>query len=73
MIIVLYGTDAYRRAGRTGWWLEEYRKKHGLSPALRFDMADEAALPALRDFFAGVSLFDPFNLAVLRTPFGAPD
>ncbi|OGZ00053.1 MAG: hypothetical protein A3E09_01280 [Candidatus Liptonbacteria bacterium RIFCSPHIGHO2_12_FULL_60_13] len=73
MIIVLYGTDAYRRVGRAGWWMEEYRKKHGLSPALRLDMADEAALPALREFFAGVSLFDPFKLAVLRNTFGSPD
>ena len=73
MIIVLYGTDAYRRAGRTGWWLEEYRKKHGLSPALRFDMEEQNALPALREFFADASLFDPFKLAVLRNAFGSPD
>ncbi|MBI2036779.1 MAG: hypothetical protein HYT14_00240 [Candidatus Liptonbacteria bacterium] len=73
MIIFLYGTDAYRRAGRTAWWLEEYRKKHGLSPALRFDMEQRDAFPALREFFANVSIFDPFKLAVLRNVFGSPD
>lgn len=73
MIILLYGTDAYRRALRTRFWIEEYKKKHGLSPALRLDMAEEGALSALREFLAGVSMFDAFKLAVLGSVFDSSE
>jgi DNA polymerase III delta subunit len=71
VIVFLYGTDAYRRVERTGWWIGEYKKKHGLSPTLRLDMMDEDALPALREFLGNVSMFDPYKLAVLRNAFGS--
>ncbi|MDP3947424.1 MAG: hypothetical protein Q8Q41_01880 [bacterium] len=73
MIIFLHGTDGYARALKARWWAREYGKKHGLSPALSFDMAEEEALPALREFCGSASMFSAYQLAVLGNIFASPD
>lgn len=73
MIVFLYGSDGYRRAMKARWWTHEYRKKHWLSPVLRLDMAEKEALPAFREFFGSVSLFDAYQLAVLENVFDSSE
>jgi DNA polymerase III delta subunit len=73
MLIFLYGNDSYRRTLRTNWWIKEYRKKHGFSPALQLDMSEEGTLDMLREFVVSKGMFDSYKLIVLHNVFESED
>ncbi|MBU6141811.1 hypothetical protein KGO95_01660 [Patescibacteria group bacterium] len=66
MIISLYGPDSYRRQKKQDDILAGYRAKHSGLSVEYFDLEDDNAFDALREFVRATSLFDAMKCAVVR-------
>jgi len=68
MIILLYGSDSYRRQQKLSEIVAEYRKKHSSLSVESFDLAEQDVFEKLRDFVQAQSLFDTWKFGVIRQP-----
>lgn len=69
MIIFLYGPDDYRRIKKKRAIIDEFLKKHGATGFAIFDMENDGAPDALKEFSRSQSIFDTAKLAVLENAF----
>ncbi len=65
MIILLYGSDSYRRLEKLNEIIEAYRSRHSGLSYERIDLGDDDALQRIKEFLASRSIFDNTRLAVL--------
>ena len=66
MIILLYGSDSYRRQRKLNKIVEEYKQKHSNMSLEGFDLEEDGEFERLKDFAGQMSIFDIKKLAVLK-------
>lgn len=69
MIIFLSGPNDYLRRHRRRFYLEAFRKKHGVIAAERFDLGEEGDTMRFQEFARSVSMFQSAKLALLENVF----
>ncbi len=71
MIIFLYGPDSYRRLQKQLELQEAYREKKGNLSKEHFDIEEEGAVQAFKDFMANRSMFGDAKFAVVENIYEA--
>lgn len=71
MLIVLYGSDSYRRGRKLKEIADEYRKKHSNIAYEIFDFENEAALGLFKEFVGTPSLFSTHKLILAKNIYAA--
>ncbi len=66
MVILLYGTDSYRRQKRLNKIFGEYRNKYSNLSCDYFNLESAEEFPRLKEFAAQMLIFDRKKLAVLK-------
>ncbi len=69
MVILLYGSDDYRRGQKRGSVTDEFKKKNSDLGVEGFDLSEENSFESLRIFLRNQSIFEKKKLVILENAF----
>lgn len=73
MIILLYGSDDYRRRERERFYIGEFRKKYSGAAVERFRAGESGAEFRFQEFARSQSMFTKFKMAIVGDSYGSED